>query len=69
MHDAPKQISFISYAAHKLIRAICTGTPDKGSGKLRKSIQICCDLVGFISLDELMKRKRHDPKVMPFPVI
>ena len=42
---------------HELIRAIYSGTTDKSSGKRRQSIQICCDLVGFIPPDELMKQE------------
>ncbi len=45
------------YAAHELIKAICVGAPDKSSRKRRRSIHICCDLIGFIPLSELMEHE------------
>ena len=45
------------YAAHELIKAIYVGAPDKSSGKRRQSIHICYDLIGFISLNELMTQE------------
>ena len=46
-----------AYAAHDLIKAIYIGPQDKSSGKRRQSISICYDFVGFIPLDELMKKE------------
>ena len=45
------------YAAHELIKAIYVGAPDKSSGKRRQSIHICYDLIGFITLSELMEQE------------
>ena len=45
------------YATHELIKAIYVGAPDKSSGKLRQSIHICYDLIGFIPLSELMEQE------------
>ena len=45
------------YAAHELVKAIYVRAPDKSSGKRRQSIHICCDLIGFIPLNELMEQE------------
>ncbi|MBR6409975.1 MAG: DUF4368 domain-containing protein [Clostridia bacterium] len=45
------------YAAHELIKTIYVGAPDKSSGKRRQSIHICYDLIGFISMSELMTQE------------
>ncbi|MCR5135820.1 MAG: DUF4368 domain-containing protein [Oscillospiraceae bacterium] len=46
-----------AYAAHNLNKAISIGAPDKSRGQRRQSICICCDFVGFIPLDEVMKQE------------
>ena len=45
------------YVAHELIKVIYVGAPDKSSGKRRRSIHICYDLIGFIPLSELMEQE------------
>ncbi len=45
------------YALRELVQAIYVEAPDKSSGKRRQSIHIKYDGMGFIPLDELMKRE------------
>ena len=45
------------YALRELVQAIYMEAPDKSSGKRRQSIHIKYDGMGFIPLDELMKRE------------
>lgn len=45
------------YALRELVQAIYVEAPDKSSGKRRQSIHIKYDGLGFIPLDELMKRE------------
>ena len=45
------------YALRELVKAIYIEAPDKSSGKRRQNICISYDLVGFISLNELMKEE------------
>jgi len=45
------------YALRELVQAIYVKAPDKSSGKRRQSIHIKYDGMGFIPLDELMKRE------------
>ena len=45
------------YALRELVQAIYVDAPDKSSGKRRQSIHIKYDGMGFIPLDELMKRE------------
>lgn len=45
------------YALRELVQTICVEAPDKSSGKRRQSIHIKYDGMGFIPLDELMKRE------------
>ena len=45
------------YMAPELIKAIYVGAPDKSSGKRCQSVYIQYDLIGFIPLDELMKKQ------------
>ena len=45
------------YALRELVQAIYAEAPDKSSGKRRQSIHIKYDGMGFIPLDELMKRE------------
>ena len=45
------------YALRELVQAIYVEAPDKSSGKRRQSIHIKYDGLGFIPLDELMKKE------------
>ena len=45
------------YALRELVSAIYVEAPDKSSGKRRQSIHIKYDGLGFIPLDELMKKE------------
>ena len=45
------------YALRELVSAIYAEAPDKSSGKRRQSIHIKYDGLGFIPLDELMKKE------------
>ena len=50
------------YALRELVQAIYVEAPNKSSGKRRQSIHIKYDGMGFIPLDELMKRETAQPK-------
>ncbi len=45
------------YALRELVQAIYVEAPDKSSGKRRQGIHSKYDAMGFILLDELMKRE------------
>ena len=45
------------YALRELVKAIYIEAPDKSSGKRHQGIRISYDLVGFIPLNELMKKE------------
>jgi site-specific DNA recombinase len=45
------------YALRELISAIYVEAPDKSSGKRRQSIHIKYDGLGFVPLDELIKKE------------
>ncbi|MFQ6975823.1 MAG: DUF4368 domain-containing protein [Oscillibacter sp.] len=48
------------YALRELVKAVYVDAPDKSSGKRRQKVHIEYDLVGYIPVDELLKRNRHD---------
>ena len=45
------------YALHELLPAICVDAPDKSDGKWVQHIHIKYDGLGFIPLNELMKKE------------
>ena len=45
------------YMLRELIQAVYVSAPDKSSGKRVQNIHISYDLVGFIPVDELMKKE------------
>ena len=45
------------YARRELVQAIYVDAPDKSTGKRRQHIHIKYDGIGFIPLDELMKKE------------
>lgn len=45
------------YALRELVQAIYVDAPDKSTGKRRQHIHIEYDGIGFIPLDELMKKE------------
>ena len=45
------------YALRELVKGIYIEAPDKSGGKRRQGIRISYDLVGFISVEELMKQE------------
>ena len=45
------------YMLRELIRAIYVEALDKSSGKRRQNIHIKYDVIGFITLEELMKHE------------
>ena len=46
------------YALRELIKAVYVDAPDKSSGKRRQKVHIEYDLVGYISVDELLKAEQ-----------
>ena len=55
------------YALRELVQAIYVDAPDKSSGKRRQHIHIKYDGIGFIPLDELMKKGNGVTEVTPSP--
>lgn len=45
------------YMLRELVKAVYVSAPDKSSGKRVQNIHISYDLVGFIPVDELMKKE------------
>ena len=55
------------YALRELVQAIYVDAPDKSTGKRRQHIHIKYDGIGFIPLDELMKKGNGVTEVTPSP--
>ena len=55
------------YALRELVQAIYVDAPDKSTGKRRQHIHIKYDGIGFIPLDELMKKGKGVTEVTPSP--
>ena len=56
-HKYVKLETLDPYALRELVSAIYVEAPDKPSGERRQSIHIKYDGLGFIPLDELMKKE------------
>ncbi len=46
------------YALRGLVKAVYVEAPDKSSGKRKQKIHICYDLIGYISVDVLLKAEQ-----------
>lgn len=46
------------YTLRELVNAVYMDAPDKSSGKRKHHIHICYDLIGFISVDVLLKAEQ-----------
>ena len=54
----PMRTILTPYALRDLVKAVYVEVPDQFSGKRKQKIHICCDLVGLIPVDELLKEEQ-----------